>query len=250
MNQPATKEPTMDEILSSIRQIIADDDAAAAQRLQAQRQPASPRLPEPTRRPTFSADLNAQREPAPLSLKPEQIVRQDTRSQQAPSLSSAHLQAALERDLSVPPAPQPVMETYRRAVEAPTHKQVLTTQAQPARVDAYIPQPEPKPQMQVEVRSAPVVQPAAVAQDTASNDPVEQIVEELIEPATSSAVRETMSKLNAPKISPELALSGITLDAMVREMIRPMLKDWLDENLPSMVERIVTAEIERVSRGQ
>ena len=30
MNKPATKEPSMDEILSSIRQIIADDDAAAA----------------------------------------------------------------------------------------------------------------------------------------------------------------------------------------------------------------------------
>jgi uncharacterized protein len=32
-------------------------------------------------------------------------------------------------------------------------------------------------------------------------------------------------------------------------MMRPMLKDWLDENLPGLVERIVRAEIERVSRG-
>ena len=32
-------------------------------------------------------------------------------------------------------------------------------------------------------------------------------------------------------------------------MIRPLLKTWLDENLPSMVERLVRAEIERVARG-
>ena len=33
-------------------------------------------------------------------------------------------------------------------------------------------------------------------------------------------------------------------------MLRPMLKSWLDDNLPGMVERIVKAEIERVSRGR
>ena len=41
-----------------------------------------------------------------------------------------------------------------------------------------------------------------------------------------------------------------TLEDLVREMLRPMLKSWLDDNLPSMVERIVRAEIERVSRGR
>jgi cell pole-organizing protein PopZ len=41
-----------------------------------------------------------------------------------------------------------------------------------------------------------------------------------------------------------------TLEDLVREMLRPMLKSWLDDNLPNMVERIVRAEIERVSRGR
>lgn len=41
-----------------------------------------------------------------------------------------------------------------------------------------------------------------------------------------------------------------TLDDLVREMLRPMLKTWLDENLPTIVERLVRAEIERVSRGR
>jgi cell pole-organizing protein PopZ len=39
---------------------------------------------------------------------------------------------------------------------------------------------------------------------------------------------------------------GPTLEDMVREEIRPLLKAWLDENLPPVVERLVRAEIERV----
>jgi len=41
-----------------------------------------------------------------------------------------------------------------------------------------------------------------------------------------------------------------TLEDLVKEMLRPMLKTWLDDNLPGMVERIVRAEIERVARGR
>ena len=36
----------------------------------------------------------------------------------------------------------------------------------------------------------------------------------------------------------------------MKEMLRPMLKSWLDDNLPGVVDRIVRAEIERVSRGR
>ena len=46
------------------------------------------------------------------------------------------------------------------------------------------------------------------------------------------------------------ARSGRTLEEVVSELLRPMLKSWLDENLPEMVERLVRAEIERVSRGR
>jgi len=47
-----------------------------------------------------------------------------------------------------------------------------------------------------------------------------------------------------------LAQNARTLDDLVREMLRPMLKGWLDDNLPTIVERLVRAEIERVSRGR
>ena len=44
--------------------------------------------------------------------------------------------------------------------------------------------------------------------------------------------------------------NGRTLEDFVGELLRPMLKTWLDENLPAMVERLVRAEIERLSRGR
>ncbi len=47
-----------------------------------------------------------------------------------------------------------------------------------------------------------------------------------------------------------LVQNARTLEDLVKEMLRPLLKSWLDDNLPGMVERIVKAEIERVSRGR
>ncbi|RUV13298.1 DUF2497 domain-containing protein, partial [Mesorhizobium sp. M1A.F.Ca.IN.022.04.1.1] len=40
-----------------------------------------------------------------------------------------------------------------------------------------------------------------------------------------------------------------SFDEMAEEMLRPMLQDWLDNNLPTLVERLVREEIERVARG-
>ena len=47
-----------------------------------------------------------------------------------------------------------------------------------------------------------------------------------------------------------LSNNARTLEDLVKEMLRPMLKAWLDDNLPGLVERLVKAEIERVSRGR
>ena len=56
------------------------------------------------------------------------------------------------------------------------------------------------------------------------------------------------SAFQALSASVQLA-SAESIDRHVREMLRPMLKQWLDDNLPVMVERMVRAEIERVARG-
>ena len=47
-----------------------------------------------------------------------------------------------------------------------------------------------------------------------------------------------------------LVQNARTLEDLVKEMLRPLLKSWLDDNLPGVVDRIVRAEIERVSRGR
>jgi cell pole-organizing protein PopZ len=69
--------------------------------------------------------------------------------------------------------------------------------------------------------------------------------EPLLSPETDKAVTLSFGALSA-----NLAMRSAELaEGMVREMLRPMLKQWLDENLPSIVERLVQAEIERVARG-
>jgi cell pole-organizing protein PopZ len=47
-----------------------------------------------------------------------------------------------------------------------------------------------------------------------------------------------------------LAQNARTLEDVVVDLLRPMLSDWLDDNLPPLVERLVREEIERVSRGR
>jgi cell pole-organizing protein PopZ len=64
--------------------------------------------------------------------------------------------------------------------------------------------------------------------------------------STSAAVDSAFNTL----AQTVLVQNARTLEDLVREMLRPMLKSWLDDNLPGMVERIVKAEIERVSRGR
>ncbi|MGQ7794357.1 PopZ family protein [Faunimonas sp. B44] len=68
----------------------------------------------------------------------------------------------------------------------------------------------------------------------------------LLSPGAGAAVSGAFSAL-AHTI---LAQNARTLEDLVSEMLRPMLKNWLDENLPPLVERLVREEIERVSRGR
>ena len=57
-----------------------------------------------------------------------------------------------------------------------------------------------------------------------------------------------LAMLAEPGQRPQIVRSGETsLEALVREMLRPMLAEWLDANLPELVERLVTAEIARIA---
>jgi cell pole-organizing protein PopZ len=68
----------------------------------------------------------------------------------------------------------------------------------------------------------------------------------LMSSATAAAVDSAFNSL----AHTVLGNNARTLEDLVKEMLRPMLKSWLDDNLPGLVERIVRAEIERVSRGR
>src|SRR6202042_632161 len=68
----------------------------------------------------------------------------------------------------------------------------------------------------------------------------------LLSTETSAAVDSAFNTL----AHTVLVQNARTLEDLVKEMLRPMLKAWLDDNLPGMVERLVRSEIERVSRGR
>jgi len=68
----------------------------------------------------------------------------------------------------------------------------------------------------------------------------------LLSPRTTAAVDTAFNSL----AHTVLMENPRTLEDLVREMLKPMLKSWLDDNLPNIVERLVRAEIERVSRGR
>ncbi len=74
----------------------------------------------------------------------------------------------------------------------------------------------------------------------------ESRAEPLLSPEANEAVALSFGALSAnlEVRSAELA------DSMVRDMLRPMVKEWLDDNLPAMVERLVRDEIQRIARGR
>jgi cell pole-organizing protein PopZ len=96
--------------------------------------------------------------------------------------------------------------------------------------------------------SAPTVvwrRPQAVEAEPAASAP-QGSEEPLLSPEATEAAALSFGALSAglEARSAELA------DGMVRDMLRPMLKQWLDENLPAIVERLVREEIQRVARGR
>jgi cell pole-organizing protein PopZ len=207
MSQPAkAPEPSMEEILASIRRIIADDDAT--------KQPAkpAPKAAEPA--PAKPAPAAAAPPPAPAA---------------APAAGPDDIDAMLE-ELDEPEAqeaaapPEDVLElTEAMAAPAPEPAPASFRRIEPDQ-DVVFDDPPPAP--------APPARPSPV--DTA-----------LLSNAASAAVHSAFGTL-AHSV---LVQNTRTLEDLVKEMLRPMLKAWLDDNLPVMVERLVRAEIERVSRG-
>lgn len=176
-----TQDPSMDEILASIRRIIADDQDA-------------PKTPDRDATETGRDD-----EVLDLADVPESRIRPPA-----------------DLDVEVPEL------SFQSAAET----------RQPEVVSAPVPRPEPEP--------APPAKPASAAAE-----PPSRSLESLISSETTASVSHAFNLLSHTI----LTQNARTLEDLVGEMLKPMLKVWLDDNLPPLVERLVRAEIERVARG-
>ena len=108
-------------------------------------------------------------------------------------------------------------------------------------------EPEPEPESPDPVMAA-AESPAVDALELARQTLTEQM--EMDRPLLSRSASVAVDSAFASLTHTVLSQNARTLDDLVKDMLRPMLKSWLDDNLPSLVERLVRAEIERVSRGR
>jgi cell pole-organizing protein PopZ len=93
----------------------------------------------------------------------------------------------------------------------------------------------------------PAERPAATPPLPADRSPkAEGLVAPEAAAAAASSVGTLLRTLIAEREQVAVHRTGPTIEDLVREEIRPLLKEWLDTNLPSLVERLVRAEIERV----
>jgi cell pole-organizing protein PopZ len=248
MTQAAkAQEPSMEEILASIRRIIADDEVKS---------------------PESAAEAA---KPAPVAAKPEAAPRQPM---------TGIPPSKLKPSVAVEPTPQPEppkaaaaagnsqddidamlagldAETTAEEVRPPrldgdvlelTEQMAMPLQTPPAfhkvepSADLEFSEPEHirAPQRAPE---PPVVQPRSAARPLPDAPAIQQTI---MSQTTTAAVESAFNALAGTVLSN----NARTLEDLVKEMLRPMLKAWLDDNLPGLVERIVRAEIERVSRGR
>jgi cell pole-organizing protein PopZ len=236
MTQAAkAQEPSMEEILASIRRIIADDDANKAAAKPAERAPPPRQPPDEAAPPPPAGAAPPAAPPAPhptpgnsqsdidAMLAEIETPKPDPHTPPAPKPTPS-APCALELTEAIPappppPSPAPVFRTINGDSDV-----VFTDR--PAN-------PEPPPRAAEEPRRPGAQRP--------------QLTERaLLSTAASAAVDGAFNAL----ANTLLLNNSRTLEDLVKDMLRPMLKTWLDDNLPGLVERIVRSEIERVSRGR
>ncbi|WP_426035897.1 DUF2497 domain-containing protein [Brevundimonas sp. DC300-4] len=196
MTDTTAQEPTMEEILASIRRIISEDDAPAAE---------SAPAPEPVEAasPALMDETPSMQEPEPQE---EEEILDLTDRYEAPAAETIG-------DLDViAPADEPEPEPFP------------TSCAEPERPVAQEPAP------------------------SASSVPYDSLVGESASAASASAFAGLSAAFRQPEPVPTGGV-GPTIDDLARSLLRPMLKDWLDANLPGIVEAAVKKEVERIARS-
>jgi cell pole-organizing protein PopZ len=231
-------EPSMEEILASIRRIISEDgegeggDAAAAPKAEeapaaaAPTAPAAPAAPAATAPPAAAA---AEAAPPLAGERPKRPLIADVVEED----DSDILLLTEEAEDEVAPPPAPSLR------ESPLALEDDEPPPEPARRE-----PEP---LNFDIEPEPVRAAASAPEDTASL--VDRLISERAAAASLAAMTELVSRSHRePNIeSLPMGNANQTLEDLTRELLRPILKSWLDDNLPQIVERIVREEIGRLA---
>ena len=265
MTQPAkVQEPSMEEILASIRRIIADDEAkppVADTKPAAVEKPAAPPPPAKAEKPAAPAPAP---KPAMNDIPPPKVAP-------APPPKAA----APPPPAPPPPAPPPVADASNSQDDIDALLNGLDEATTPEEIRPAQPEAEPEPEVfeltdDMAVAMAPPPKPAfqkvepeddlefaeSAASRAINRPPAYEPPAFDPQPTTPQAAILSQNTVSAVESAfntlahTVLSNNARTLEDLVKEMLRPMLKSWLDDNLPGLVERIVKAEIERVSRGR
>ena len=130
------------------------------------------------------------------------------------------------------------------AAEAPAEESVEEEEEVVELTDKVEDEPAPEPEPEEEPEPEPVeidmqdpepeAEPATEADDDA-------LFTQIAESATADGFEKLVKKT-------AVEYNGITLEEIVRTELKPLLREWLDDNLPSMIERLVQEELERISK--
>ncbi len=259
----AQREPSMEEILASIRRIIEDSDSG---RKLVDEDVVVDQQAGPTE------DNGAEPEVDAFRAELRSTPHSEARSTDAGPVSLADVQAQLSASAEVPvrdPAPRPVVSLAevgaqmaaghpmpsRNTADADTitadWRRDIAAAGRPA-LDAPQPVAKATPADMATQANEPAAQePLPDDAAAASEQPQSAMLDEaqsrpaLVSEQTSRQVAAAFGELSEAFAS----RSRKSFDEMAEEMLRPMLQDWLDNNLPTLVERLVREEIERVARG-
>ena len=148
-------------------------------------------------------------------------------------------------DVSAEPSMEDILSSIKRIIA----EDVETGGATRARRRPAPPQPAPVEAAEEEddvlelSEAVPDSAPAASA-DTSAAAPT--TAEKILSDEAAEVSRARLASLSRLVVKPEVAGSD-TLEGLVREMLKPMLRDWLDANLPDLVEAMLAKEIARIT---
>ena len=146
----------------------------------------------------------------------------------------------LEMDLSAEPETEP--EPEPEPVPEPEPEPAPEPMPEPEPVAALEPEPAAPPPS-----PPPAPMPAPMADGLQL--PPEMVTSEIVSASTAHAATDILSELakailNRRDVAVDDAGQNMTLEGMVREMLKPLLREWLDRNLPYLIERLVKKEID------